>query len=145
MEKNIFNGIVFKGCGVASSTIKTQIPFLKNCAPDIASFEPRTINVFLPKQVHINSLSFDTGTAINWSPKYPPERFGLIRSGIRIYGTDKFIDAFIYLAFNSPHRRFSYIAEIVAKEFISGLNNGSFVELQVREKCLETEDRIIVG
>lgn len=109
-------GKVQKGLGEAHNTIKEQMPYFKECFPEVTICKPGTINVLLEKPIVIVTPDFST-PPIPWHPAFKlvkgGETFSFVRITLEIVGLPQ-TNAWIYKAQFSPYRDNPYYLEILA-------------------------------
>jgi hypothetical protein len=122
-------GRIVHGMGVATETIRKQMPhFLKVCR-ELAECKHATINVILDCQLDMIP-DFTVGPIV-WEENGRPELFGFLRVMFEIVAPKSETDAWVYIPYNSAHRLNPFHAEILAPPL---LLVGQTVECMVHLK-----------
>jgi len=112
----IIKGIIQKGQGGASANLKTQLPLIAADFPEVKSCFCGTLNMGLEKGLLILTADHRT-RPINWHPDHAPgEIFDLLRIQIEAPAGDKIFPAWIYIAYNSDHRKNIKTHEVIATQ-----------------------------
>lgn len=115
-------GKIQKGLGESQNTIKEQMPFFRECFPEVAECKTGTINVLLEKPLVVVTPDFTT-QPLPWHPAFKivkgGETFQFVRINFTIDGQDT-KKAWIYRAQFSPYRENPFYAEVLSAplEFI---------------------------
>jgi|GEM_PF-842938 len=109
-------GKIQKGLGESQNTVREQMPFFRECFPEVADCRPATINVLLEKPLVIITPDFTT-QPLPWHPAFKivkgGETFQFVRIKLSING-QKSVEAWIYRAQFSPYRDNPFYIEILA-------------------------------
>ena len=105
-------GKIVSGLGVASQTLKLQMPHFVSAHPELGKCLERTINVILECQLEIISPTFVIGP-IRWHPS-AFEMFGFLPIVFELIEPKIETEAWIYLPYSSPHRVNPFYAEVLA-------------------------------
>ncbi len=119
-------GLIFKGYGEASKTLKYQLPHFKKCLPDLENYHLATINVMLEKPVQFNGYAAVTPW-LKWKKDYPPESFLFVACEIETKHNR--CRAFIYIPSNSPHTASCHKWEVIAEESLPFITTGEEITL----------------
>ncbi|HNV69836.1 MAG TPA: hypothetical protein PKO06_09075 [Candidatus Ozemobacteraceae bacterium] len=109
-------GKVEKGKGESRNTIREQMPFFKDCFPEVADCQHGTLNIRLEKPLIILHPDFTT-EPVPWHPALriskKGEVFQFVRARLAIDGQEP-TPVWIYRAQFSPYRDDPYVAEVLA-------------------------------
>jgi CTP-dependent riboflavin kinase len=109
-------GKVQKGLGESQNTIKEQLPYFRECFPEVADCKPGTINILLEQPLVIVAPDFTT-QPLPWHPAFKVvkggETFQFVRVRLKIDGLSE-VKAWVYRAQFSPYRQNPFYVEIVA-------------------------------
>ncbi|MDP2922600.1 MAG: hypothetical protein Q8O30_02610 [Candidatus Omnitrophota bacterium] len=108
-------GEIQKGLGAAKNTIQIQKPFLRQYLSEIESCHDGTINVLLEQPLIIFSPDIVT-PPIFWLSQNNSisEEFGFLKIKLEILNKSICVDAWIYIAYKSPHYANPFYIEIIA-------------------------------
>jgi len=117
------SGRVVRGLGAANQTLRHQLPGLLKVCPELRGCFCGTINVILDCQLEVISPDHIAGP-IDWTGSGNGELFGLRKILLEIHA-GQLVEAWIYIAYGSPHRSNPYYAEILAPqiELKGGVSN----------------------
>lgn len=109
-------GKVQKGLGESQNTVKEQMPFFRECFPEVKDCKPATINILLEKPLVIITPDFTTAP-LPWHPAFKivkgGEIFRFLRITLTIDGYQP-VRAWIYKAQFSPYRDNPFYIEVIA-------------------------------
>ena len=109
-------GKIQKGKGESQNTLKEQMPFFKECFPEVAACKPGTINVLLEKPLVVIAPDFTT-QPLPWHPAFKivkgGEVFQFVRVNLIVDGLPS-VKAWIYKAQFSPYRENPFYVEVLA-------------------------------
>ena len=129
-------GVKRSGFGTASQNIKIQFPFLNKQFDDISNCFYGTINIELEKDLIIINPDF-TSNPINWAENNC-EVFSFLKVKLRIVRVNKYIDSWIYLPYNSPHRKNLKMHEIICEKIEDiEVNESLEIEIEKEVKILD--------
>ncbi len=136
-------GKVQKGLGESSNTVKEQMPYFKNCFPEVTSCKAATINILLEKPLVILSPDFTT-EPLPWHPAFKVvkggEVFQFLRIKLRVEGCPE-VAAWIYKAQFSPYQNNPYYIEVLAPQL--KFNGTPNCEISVSGNC--SEGYVVMG
>lgn len=115
---NIIKGKIKRGIGESINTIKAQMPFFKQCFPEVAICKEATINILLEKPLVIITPDF-ISDPLPWHPALKIVKGGEIFRFLKIKLTvDGFApcDAWIYEAQFSPYSANPFYIEVIAPQ-----------------------------
>lgn len=131
----IIEGTVFKGAGVASKNIKSQLPHLVGLFPDVKNIYFGSINVKLEKP--LQTLSWDLTTSpIAWwdvdetQGHWAHERFGFLEIDFEYPIGGSLHRAWLFDCHNSAYHTDPVRFEIIS-ERIDGLSYGQQCKLYI--------------
>lgn len=131
MEETRLRGKRCSGFGIASHTLKQQLPLLAVEFPEIARCHPGTINVELDSSLIVLHPDHRT-KAIEWAPGRF-EVFDLVRIGLEApYGGIP-RTAWLYVAHDSPHRATPHIHEVIGPRF--DFDSSREIGIIIHRKC----------
>ena len=109
-------GKVQKGLGESQNTVKEQLPFFRECFPEVKDCKPGTINILLDKPLVIITPDFTT-PPLPWHPAFKivkgGEIFKFVRVILHIEGYPS-VNCWIYKAQFSPYRDSPFYIEVLA-------------------------------
>ncbi|MBF0501631.1 MAG: hypothetical protein HQM09_15940 [Candidatus Riflebacteria bacterium] len=127
-------GKIQKGAGQGQNTLREQMPFFKECFPEVAACKPGTINVLLEKPLVVLVPDF-TSQSVPWHPALKlvkgGEIFQFVRIRITIEGLPP-VNAWIYRAQFSPYRENPFLIEIIAPSLSFHGTPNCTIEIQSR-------------
>jgi len=109
-------GKVQVGLGESHNTLKEQMPFFRDCFPEVKDCKPATINILLEKPLVVVAPDFTT-QPLPWHPAFKIVKGGEIFQFVRINLTVAELSpvkAWIYRAQFSPYRDNPFYIEVVA-------------------------------
>lgn len=134
-------GKVQKGLGESQNTLRVQMPFFKECFPEVGECLHGTINILLEKPLVVVAPDFTT-QPLPWHPAFKivkgGETFQFVRINLVIDGLSS-VKAWIYRAQFSPYRENPFYAEVLAPKLDFKGTPGCSIELL--SKC---HDGVIV-
>lgn len=114
------NAEIMSGLGVACKNLKLQIPLFVNEFPEAAECFPGTINLQLDRPITLVRPDYRFGP-MTWVPGSKRlEVFEFLKIGLMFPEGPVVQKAWLYVAYNSPHRETPHIHEVVAPK-IEGL------------------------
>lgn len=136
-------GKVQKGLGESQNTLKEQMPFFKQCYPEVAICKTATINILLERPLVIITPDF-TSEPLPWHPAFKivkgGEIFKFLKIHISLDGKEP-ADGWIYKAQFSPYRDNPFYVEVLAPQLdFSGTPN---CVIEVISQC--HEGVIVIG
>lgn len=109
-------GKIQKGLGESKNTVKEQMPFFRQCFPEVKDCFCGTINVLLEKPLVILSPDYETDP-LPWHPAFKVvkggEVFRFLRIILTVDGCEP-VKAWVYKAQFSPYHDNPYYLEIIA-------------------------------
>lgn len=109
-------GKIHQGSGQGQNTLKEQMPFFRECFPEVADCRPATINILLEKPLVVLQPDFTT-QSVPWHPAFKlvkgGEVFQFVRIRLIVDGL-KPTPAWIYRAQFSPYRENPFLIEVLA-------------------------------
>lgn len=109
-------GKLEKGKGESRNTLREQMPFFKDCFPEVADCQHGTLNIRLEKPLIILHPDFTTDP-VPWHPALriskKGEVFQFTRARLAV-GSHEPVPVWIYRAQFSPYRDDPYLVEILA-------------------------------
>ncbi len=136
-------GQIKKGLGESRNTVHEQMPFFRECFPEVAVCKEGTINILLEKPLVILSPDFTTDP-LPWHPAFKIVKGGEVFKFLRILLTvdgQKPVNAWIYKAQFSPYHDNPFYIEVIAPAIdFSGECDCS---IEVVSKC--SEGYVVVG
>jgi hypothetical protein len=111
------DGMIVSGLGVASRTLKLQLPKITQIYPDLNGLHEATINVILDAQLEVVKPDIVTDP-LKWHPdaRTRPVMFGFLTVRFEVPAAGVLVDAWIYIPYDSPHRKNPYYAEVLTQE-----------------------------
>lgn len=112
----IIKGKVQKGLGESKNTVREQMPFFRECFPEVANCKAGTINILLEKPLVILTPDF-TSKPLPWHPAFKVvkggEVFKFVRISITVEGCSP-VKAWVYKAQFSPYHDNPFYIEVLA-------------------------------
>ena len=109
-------GQVQKGKGESANTLKEQMPYFRECFPEVGHCRPATVNILLERPLVVVTPDFTT-QPLPWHPAFKivkgGEVFQFVRIGLQIDGLTQ-ANAWIYRAQFSPYRANPFYLEVLA-------------------------------
>lgn len=109
-------GKIQQGVGKSQATIREQLPYFKNCFPEVAECHPGTINILLEQPLVIITPDY-TSEPLPWHPAFKVvkngEIFRFLRIRLCLPGREP-IRAWVYKAQFSPYRNNPFYIEVLA-------------------------------
>ena len=133
-------GRVQSGQGKAHDTLREQMPYFRECFPEIRDIHPATLNILLEKPVVVLVPDF-TSPPIPWHPGFRlmkgGEVFQFVRITLRLLEPQpgREVPAWIYRAQFSPYRDNPFYAEVLAPRL--DLQGQPRCELTIASHCEE--------
>lgn len=112
----MIKGTIQRGAGQSQNTIKEQMPFFRDCFPEVADCKVGTLNIRLEKPVVVTNPDFTT-RSLPWHPALKLAKSGEMFQFVRIRLTlegQKPVNAWIYRAQFSPYREDPFLIEVLA-------------------------------
>lgn len=111
-------GKIQKGIGESANTVREQMPFFKECFPEVTKCKSATINILLEKPLVILAPDFTT-EPLPWHPAFKiikgGEVFKFLRIKLKVDNCEE-VSAYIYKAQFSPYHDSPYYIEVLAPE-----------------------------
>lgn len=130
-------GQVQKGKGESANTLKEQLPYFRECFPEVGNCKPATINVLLESPLVVVTPDFTT-QPLPWHPAFRivkgGEVFQFVRIDVKIDGLPP-VNAWIYIAQFSPYRTNPFYLEVLAPPL--DYSGTPFCQVDVKSKCYE--------
>ncbi|MFZ2960222.1 MAG: hypothetical protein WA705_25350 [Candidatus Ozemobacteraceae bacterium] len=127
-------GKIQKGTGQGQNTLREQMPFFKECFPEVANCRPGTINILLEKPLVVMVPDF-TSLSLPWHPALKLVKEGEVFQFVRIrlvIDGQKPVNAWIYRAQFSPYRENPFLIEVLAPSMSFSGTPGCTIELLTR-------------
>lgn len=109
-------GKILQGSGQGQNTLKEQMPFFRDCFPEVGNCRPATINILLDKPLIVLNPDFTT-QSVPWHPAFKVvkggEVFQFVRIRLAVEGLAP-VNAWIYRAQFSPYRENPFLIEVLA-------------------------------
>lgn len=128
------DGTVISGLGVASQTVKLQMPHLLKQFPAVQGCHYGTINISLVRALRIPNPDFTT-TEIEWAPGNI-EKFGFLGVDLEIPVGGSLQPSWIYIPYNSPHVNNFFQVEIMTA-YIAGVSVNQVCRLHINKPHIE--------
>lgn len=139
----VIRGKIQKGIGESKNTVHEQMPYFKECFPEVGVCKEGTINIMLEKPLVIIKPDFTTDP-LPWHPAFKIVKGGEIFKFLRIKLTvdgHNTVRAWIYKAQFSPYYQNPFYIEVLAPEIKFHGTPGCSVE--VLSKC--SEGLVVIG
>jgi len=112
----IIKGRIQRGLGESKNTVREQMPFFKECFPEVTVCKEGTINILLDKPLVILTPDF-TSKPLPWHPAFRVvkggEVFKFVRIKLTVEGCQP-VKAWIYKAQFSPYHDNPFYIEVLA-------------------------------
>ncbi len=112
----IIKGKIQRGLGESKNTVHEQMPFFRECFPEVADCKEGTINILLEKPLVILTPDF-TSKPLPWHPAFRVVKGGEVFKFLRISITVEDcrpVKAWIYKAQFSPYHDNPFYIEVIA-------------------------------
>ncbi|EKD81834.1 MAG: Glycosyltransferase family 9 protein [uncultured bacterium] len=133
----VIKGKIQRGLGESKNTVHEQIPFFRECFPEVASCQEGTINILLEKPLVILTPDF-TSAPLPWHPAFKVvkggEVFKFVRCSITVEGC-KPVKAWIYKAQFSPYHDNPFYIEVIAPPI--GFSGEPNCSIEILSHCSE--------
>ena len=109
-------GKILQGSGQGQNTLKEQMPFFRDCFPEVGGCRAATINIRLEKPLIVLKPDFTT-QSVPWHPAFKVVKGGEVFQFIRIrlgFQGSQPVEAWIYRAQFSPYRDDPFMIEVLA-------------------------------
>ena len=109
-------GKILQGSGQGQNTLREQMPFFRDCFPEVSGCRAATINIRLEKPLIVLKPDFTT-QSVPWHPAFKVVKGGEVFQFIRIrlgFQGSQPVDAWIYRAQFSPYREDPFMIEVLA-------------------------------
>lgn len=130
-------GKVQKGLGESQNTLKEQMPYFKDCFPEVGACMLGTINILLEHPLVVIAPDFTT-QPLPWHPAFKivkgGETFQFVRTNLTIDGLPS-AKAWIYRAQFSPYRDNPFYIEILAPSL--DFKGHPACTVEIISKCYE--------
>lgn len=139
----VIKGKVQKGLGESRNTVKEQMPFFRECFPEVGDCVEATINILLEKPLVILAPDFTT-EPLPWHPALKVVKGGEVFKFLRVILT---IDgqppetAWVYKAQFSPYHDNPFYIEVLAPKINFTGECGCTIEVLSKY----TEGYVVVG
>ncbi len=127
-------GIKSSGFGAASHTLGKQLELIRNLYPEISDCYSGTLNIHLDSDFIIVNPDYRTGE-IQWAPGCLSEIFDFLKVELFIPRLNRSYIAWIYVAYNSPHRSRLNFHEVICEK-INDLHDNECLILKVNKTPL---------
>ncbi len=111
-------GKVQKGLGESKNTLREQMPYFRECYPEVAQCHPATINILLEKPLVVITPDFTT-PPLPWHPAFKVvkggEIFQFVKISLSVEGKPP-VPAWIYKAQFSPYRQNPFYIEVLTQQ-----------------------------
>lgn len=122
--------------GAATQNLRVQIPLIEREFSEIQGCYCGTINLRLPRNLIIAEPDYRT-TPIPWHPEHAPgEVFDFLRIKLEAPEEREQVDAWIYIAHDSEHRRDPTMHEILASEYCD-LSESARCRIHISRNVIE--------
>lgn len=127
--------------GAATQNLRSQIPLIAQEFPEVQGCHFGTINLKFDCSLIIARFDFRTGL-INWHPAHSPgEVFDFLRIQLEAPEGSNRIDAWVYVAHHSDHRRDPTMHEVIASEYCN-LNRTACCRIHIDRDYIELPYRM---
>jgi len=144
VEETRLRGTRCSGFGIATQTLKQQLPLMAVEFPEIADCHFGTINIALDSSLIVLHPDHRT-KAIEWAPGRF-EVFDLVRIGLEVpYGGIP-RPAWLYVAHDSPHRATPHVHEVIGPriDFGSSREIGIIIHRQCTRLAYQAQPTYVV-
>lgn len=127
-------GKVQKGLGESQNTVREQMPFFRECFPEVKDCKPATINILLDKPLVVITPDYTTAP-LPWHPAFKIVKGGEIFRFLRIILTidgHPPVRAWVYKAQFSPYRDNPFYLEVLAPPINFQGTPGCTIEVESR-------------
>jgi hypothetical protein len=133
----VIKGRIQKGLGEAKNTVHEQMPFFRECFPEITGCKEGTINILLEKPLVILTPDF-VSKPLPWHPAFKivkgGEVFKFVRIKLSVAGCQT-TPAWIYKAQFSPYHDNPFYIEVLAPEI--GFHGEPECSIEILSRCSE--------
>ncbi|EKD81389.1 MAG: Glycosyltransferase family 9 protein [uncultured bacterium] len=133
----IIKGKIQRGLGESKNTVREQMPFFRECFPEVSKCKEGTINILLEKPLVILTPDF-TSQPLPWHPAFKVvkggEVFKFVRINITVEGC-KPVKAWIYKAQFSPYHDNPFYIEVIAPPI--GFSGEPGCSIEILSRCSE--------
>lgn len=133
----IIKGKIQRGLGESKNTVREQMPFFRECFPEVGVCKEGTINILLEKPLVILTPDF-TSEPLPWHPAFRVvkggEVFKFVRIRLGVEGCDP-VPAWIYKAQFSPYHDNPFYIEVIAPPI--GFTGELACTIEILSPCSE--------
>jgi hypothetical protein len=133
----IIKGRIQRGLGESKNTVREQMPFFRECFPEVGVCKEGTINILLEKPLVILTPDF-TSEPLPWHPAFRVvkggEVFKFVRIRLGVEGRNP-VPAWIYKAQFSPYHDNPFYIEVIAPPI--GFTGEPACTIEILSPCSE--------